>query len=104
MAKHNLLNKPVQCYNMDESGMPLDHKQPKVVTKKGMKKVYGPASGNKSQITIVACGNAAGTTLPPMVIFRGEKLNPEWTKGEVPGTLYGMSDSGWIDQELFSIG
>ena len=40
MAKHNL-HKPVQCYNMDKSWMPLDHKQPKVVINKGIKKVYG---------------------------------------------------------------
>ena len=25
----------------------------------------------------------------------------EWTRGEVPGTTYGLSDSGWIDTELF---
>ena len=37
-----------------------------------------------------------------MVIFKGERLNYEYTKGEVPGTLYGMSPNGWIDQELFS--
>ena len=86
---------------MDESGMPLDHKQLKRVAKRGAKKVYGRASGNKAQITIVACANAAGHTLPPMVIFKGERLNHDYTKGEVPGTLYGMSKQGWIDSELF---
>ena len=25
----------------------------------------------------------------------------EWTKGEVPGTTYGLSNHGWIDMELF---
>ena len=24
-----------------------------------------------------------------------------WTKGEVPGTTYGLSSNGWIDMELF---
>lgn len=37
-----------------------------------------------------------------MVIFQGKRLNPEWTKGEVPNTLYGMSDKGWTYMELFS--
>ena len=37
-----------------------------------------------------------------MVIFSGKRFNHELCKGEVPGTLYGMSDSGWMDQELFS--
>ena len=25
----------------------------------------------------------------------------EWTKGEVPGTTFGLSESGWIDMKLF---
>ena len=85
---------------MDESGMPLDHKPPKVISRKGTKKIHCRTSGNKAQITILACANATGTTLPPMVIFEG-RFNPEWSKGEVPNTLYGMSDKGWTDQELF---
>ena len=67
---------------MVETGMPLDHRQPKRIAPKGMKKVYGPSSGNKSQITTLACANAVGTVLPPMVIFKGERLNYEWTKEE----------------------
>ena len=62
---------------MDETGVPLDHKQPKVITRKGTKKVYGPSSGDKSQITVVAGAYAVGYTLPPMVIFKGKKLNHE---------------------------
>ena len=49
-------------------------------------------------MSIVACASAAGPVLPLMVI---ERLNHEYTKGKVPGTLYGMSPNGWIDQELF---
>ena len=37
-----------------------------------------------------------------MVIFKGECLNYEWTKGEIPNTTYGMSPQGWIDHELFA--
>ncbi len=87
---------------MDETGLPLDHKPAKVVTLKGAKKVHCRTSGNKIQITILACANAAGAVIPPMVIFEGKRLNVEWTKGEVPCTLYGMSYKGWTDMELFS--
>ncbi len=69
---------------------------------KGTKKVHCRTSGNKAQITVLACANAAGAVIPPMVIFEGKRLNPDWTKGEVPDTLYGMSDSGWTDMELFN--
>ena len=49
--------------------------------------VYGQSSGSKAQITIVGCGNASNSILPPMVIFKGAPLNYELTYGEVPGTL-----------------
>lgn len=86
LIDHGLLNRPACIYNMDESGMPLDAKQLMRVAKKGIKKGHGQSSGDKSQITLVACGNAAGTVLPPMLIFKGERLNHEWTGGEVPNT------------------
>ena len=91
---NGLMDKPSYIYNMDESGMPLDHKQLKCVALKGIKKVHGPSSGNKAQITILACANAVGTMIPPIVIFKGERLNYEWTRGEVPDTKYAMSPQG----------
>ena len=36
-----------------------------------------------------------------MVIFEGNRLNPEWILGEVPDTLYGLSEIGWTDMGLF---
>ncbi len=101
LQEHGLKDRPACIYNMDESGVPLDHKPPKVIAIKGTKKVHCRTSGNKAQITIIACANATGSIIPPMVIFEGQRLNPEWTTGEVPGTLYGMSERGWTDQELF---
>ena len=62
-----------QLLDRAESGMPLPHKQPKRIAERGARKVHGRASGDKSQITIVACANAAGYTLPPMVTFKGER-------------------------------
>ena len=38
LKEHNLLDAPSQLYNVDESGIPLDPKAPKVVTVKGTKK------------------------------------------------------------------
>ena len=39
--------------------------------------------------------------LPPMVIFKGEQLNYEGMRREVPSTEYGMSPQGWTDHEPF---
>ena len=101
LKENHLLDRESRIYKMDETGMPLSHKQPKCVAERGARKVHGRASGDKSQITIVACANAAGSILPPMVIFKGERLNADYTKNQVPNTLYGMSKQGWIDSGLF---
>lgn len=39
--------------------------------------------------------------MPPMVIFDWKSLKPDMALGEVPGTMYGLSGSGWMDAELF---
>ena len=101
LTKHGLKDKPAQIYNCDESGIPLEYKLPRIVAAKGTKKVRQCTSGTKTQITILACANAAGQTIPPMVVFSGKHFNSALVKGEVPATLYGMSPSGWMDQELF---
>ena len=87
LEKNDLMHKPSQIYNCDESGMPLEHKLPRTVSPKGVKKVRQVTSGNKTQITVLACGNAIGQSIPPMVIFSGKRFNHELSVGEVPGTL-----------------
>ena len=81
--------------------MPLDHHSPHVLARKGQKKVRYCSTGNKSHITIVVCINAIGQALPPFIIFDAKNLNMKWAVGEVPGTTYGLSDSGWMDMDLF---
>ena len=95
------MDKPNQTYNVDESGVPLDHWSPYVLTRKGQKKVRYVSSGSKAQITVVGCINVSGQAIPPFIVFDTKNLNLQWTENEVPGTTYGLSDSGWMDMELF---
>ena len=101
LVSNNLMESPNQVYNVDETGMPLNHSAPKIITRRGQKKVRYRTSGNKSQVTIIGCVSATGQAIPPFVIFDSKSLNMEWRKGEVPGTSYGLSDKGWVDTELF---
>ena len=48
LEENELTTKPSRIFNMDESGMPLDPKQLKCVAPRGMKKVHGQASGDKT--------------------------------------------------------
>jgi hypothetical protein len=86
LEEHDLMESPGQIYNVDETGMPLDHRPPKIVTLKGQKKVRCRTSGNKSQITVIGCVSASGQAIPPFVIFDCKRLNKEWTKGRAAGT------------------
>ena len=38
-----------------------------------------------------------------MVIHDRKTLSAEMSNMEIPGTIYGLSDRGWIDRELFNI-
>ena len=101
LRKNDLLGQACRIFNMDETGMPLDPPHVKVVTQKGDHNPTAPSSGDKAQITVVACVSAGGTFMPPMVILDRKTIPPRFTVGEVPGTAYGMPSKGWIDQELF---
>ena len=50
---------------------------------------------------MIACISATGQVIPPFVIFDAKMLNLDWAKGEVPGTRYGLSATGWVDTLLF---
>ena len=103
LSDNDLMDKPCQIYNMDETGMPLDPTPTKIVTVKGTKHPTCITTGNKTQLTVVGCCSADGRALPPMVIFDRKNLKPELTFGEFPGTLYGLSKNGWMDSELFAL-
>ena len=70
LTTHGLLNKPSQIYNVDETGVPLNLRPPKIVTTKGRvtKKVRYHTSGRKGQVTVVGCANASGQAIPPMTM------------------------------------
>ena len=66
LVENNLMESPNQIYNVDETGMPLNHSAPKIITRRGHKKVRYRTSGNKSQITVIGCVSATGHVIPPL--------------------------------------
>ena len=95
------MEKPCQIFNCDESGLPLTPHPPQVVVPKGVKHPIAISTGDRSQMTVLACCSAGGYVIPPFVIFDRKTLKPEMVVGEVPGTMYGLSSNGWIDTERF---
>ena len=101
LVENDIFDDPHCIYNLDETGMPLNPKSQKVVDAVGAKNPSYITGQTKTQITVLAHTSAAGSTLPPFVIFDRQTLNPGMVRGEVPGTIYGLSSKGWIKQELF---
>ena len=62
------MNKPMQIFNAGETGM-FGQKAGKMVAGRKEKYTFVATSGGKSQITVLACTNAAGFAMSPLVIF-----------------------------------
>ena len=73
-----------------------------MVDKIGAKNPSYITSGDKAQVTVLACASASGYAIPPFVVFDRMTLNPKMHEGEVPGTLYGLCHSGWMNREFFN--
>ena len=101
LIQNELFDNPTQLFNCDETGMPLNPKPLKTVCAVGAKDPSYITGNARSQVTVLACSSAAGYALPPYVVFDRKTLNQELTRGEVPGTVYGLSSNGWMDTELF---
>ncbi|KAJ8912646.1 hypothetical protein NQ315_015158 [Exocentrus adspersus] len=57
-------------YNMDETANSTVHNPGKVIAVKGEKQVGGATSGERGQnVTMIACINALGNSVPPMLYF-----------------------------------
>ncbi len=100
---NGLARRPALIFNCDESGIPLAHRPGKRIAGRGQKHVQVVSSDSKTRVTVLACANASGYAIPPMVIYARANLSQQLTRGEIPGTMYGLSpSSGWIDSELFA--
>ncbi len=103
LTDNELMNKPAQILNLEVTCMSLDPAPPLVVARRGQKHLSAICLGDKAQLTVLDCCSAAGYSLSPFVIIDRKSLRPEFTVGEVPGTVYGLFQKGWIDGELFEL-
>ncbi|KAJ8960694.1 hypothetical protein NQ317_009537 [Molorchus minor] len=90
-------------FNVDESGFSTVQKRnQKIIAQKGKHQVGGIASGERGiNTTIVCCTSAAGQCIPPMIIFKRKRMAPELAIGAPPGSIVTISDTGYINTELF---
>ena len=99
----NLISKPMQLYNADETGVTIVHKPGKVITELGCHHVYSITSAERGRThTILSCSSATGFMLPPCIIYPQKTKVPEnFKEGARAGTLFCSSKNGWINSELY---
>ena len=105
MKQNGLFNEAARIFNCDKSRFSLDYKPGKVVSAKSLRALNVATSGDKSQLTVLACASASGYAMPPLIIFDRKRLKPDHTQGELLGTAYEHSMlKGWIDSEILRSG
>ena len=98
----NLLSKPMQVFNTDETGVSIVHKVGKVVAEVG-RRVWSVTSAERGKThTVVTCVSASGFAVPPCLIYPRKRAVPEdYKNGAIPGTLFKNTESGWINHEVY---
>ena len=98
-----LFDKPQFIWNCDETGKQLEHTPVQVVAKKGSRNVVGRTSNDRSNITIMACANAKGEKMPPMLIVKGKTSKSLFgynTADSPDNTLWTYQAKAWMNEDL----
>ena len=101
-ARLNILAKPMQIFNMDETGLSIVHKPGRVVAQLGRRNVWAITSAERGKThTVLTCASASGYALPPFIIYPRKRITDNLKVGALPSTAFHHSDSGWVNAELF---
>lgn len=102
LERTGLKHQPHKIYNMDEKGCRLTlHHQQTVLAQKGARRVHLCAPEHAENATIVACANALGQPIPPMILFKGQRSKPTYLDGLPLGSAVEMAPKGSMTTEIF---
>ena len=93
------MNKPEHIYNIDEKGVQTEYRSPYIICADNS--VPAITSSRTCIRTIIGCGNAIGTQIPPHFIFKGKRLRSELLQGASPGTQGTVTETGWSNSDVF---
>ncbi|KAJ8300614.1 hypothetical protein KUTeg_022133 [Tegillarca granosa] len=82
LDKYGLKNKPDAMWNVDETGISLDHTPPKKVA--SCQKPFVVTAGKVGLTTTIVAGSALGETIPPYIIYKGQRLTQNIMSGCLP--------------------
>ena len=80
--------------------MNSEHSPPKIVCDKNTvpQNITSPRSAT---ITVIAGGNAVGSSIPPYYIFPGQRWSDDFLNGACPGSAGEMTKTGWSNSQVF---
>ena len=97
------LSSPDRIWNMDETGFNFEGRSGRMmkvlVPAKG-KNPYTVKQGSRQLVTCIAAMNAAGTYMPPFLIYPGLNLSGI-NATDFPGAFHYAQKSGWADGKAF---
>lgn len=103
VSRLNVKEKPEAIWNMDETSVSLCHRPTKVYAQKGARNIPGRVSNSRETLTVVACINAIGNEIPPLVIAKGKTpacLSSFNVSQGPPGTKYTFQGKGYMEDIL----
>ncbi|XP_069108119.1 uncharacterized protein [Argopecten irradians] len=99
----NLQEKPECIWNCDETGRSFEHTPVRVIAEKKSKNVVGRTSNNRTNVSIMACVNAAGKTMSPMFVVKGKtnvSIHGFDTSAAPVGTKWAVQENGWMTDKI----
>jgi len=85
------------AYNCDESGFGVGKgKEMQVVIDTEVKQNYQAEPGRQEWVTVMDCICADGSSISPLIIFKGENVSKSWLPKELPeGWHISCNSKGW---------
>ena len=95
------IKNPINIWNCDESGVQNMPKEEDVTGVTG-EKVHTVSPKEQGETTIVLTFmNACGQIYPPLIIFKGTKVNDAWVVNAPSNITVKASPKGWINKDVF---
>ena len=100
LQQNDLMESPARIFNIDETGISLEHASPKIVCA-AESNPQAVTSARSSNVTIIAGANAIGNHIPPFYIFPGKRWCDDFLTGAPAGSAGKMSESRWSNTGIF---
>jgi len=92
---------PENVYNMDESGFSIGTiNASRVIVNTQIGQRYQANPGRQEWVSVVECISMDGSSISPMIIFKGEKLLSNWIPGGLPKDwVFTCNLKGWTSND-----